>query len=166
MPEGLSLTPPPREPKVEEEATGAADGGGSGRSNPVSVYRLARAADVTAARAAGALVGVPGLDEGFIHLSTGEQAVSTAKLYFKGVTDLMLLAFSVSAIADAGLELRYEEAAPAGGAAARAGDFPHCYGGPIPMSALSDMVPLPLDEQSGEHQFPPMQCLVAGVLTI
>ena len=131
------------------------------------VYRLARAADVKAARAAGALVGVPGLDEGFIHLSTGAQAISTAKLYFAGVDDLMLLAFSTAGLADAGLDLRFEEAAPPSGTASRGGEFPHVYGGPIPLDAcMTDMVPLPLDEQSGDHCFPPMQCLEAGVLTI
>eukprot|EP00928_Gymnodinium_smaydae_P057448 TRINITY_DN4068_c0_g1_i1.p1 TRINITY_DN4068_c0_g1~~TRINITY_DN4068_c0_g1_i1.p1 ORF type:complete len:711 (-),score=144.80 TRINITY_DN4068_c0_g1_i1:66-2198(-) len=41
------------------------------------VYRLARAPEIEAARAAGEYAGVPSLDVGFIHLSTAEQVVLT-----------------------------------------------------------------------------------------
>ena len=47
------------------------------------------------------------------HLSMADQVKSTAKLYFKGVDDLILLKFSTAAISkDEAVELRFEEAAP------------------------------------------------------
>eukprot|EP00931_Biecheleriopsis_adriatica_P041238 TRINITY_DN23596_c0_g3_i1.p1 TRINITY_DN23596_c0_g3~~TRINITY_DN23596_c0_g3_i1.p1 ORF type:complete len:126 (+),score=21.19 TRINITY_DN23596_c0_g3_i1:40-417(+) len=118
------------------------------------VLRLARAAEIETSAANGQYAGVPGLDDGFIHLSTPTQARSTAKLYFKDCTDLVLLAFDVARLRDAGLDVRYEDAKPQPGIEKRDGDFPHCYGGPIPWSCLSeDPLPLPLSD-SGEHIFP------------
>ena len=83
-------------------------------------------------------------------------ATSTAALYFAAKEDLVLLVFSTDAInSTAGLDLRFEDAAPLGGAAERAGDFPHVYGGAIPWSCLAEEpIALPWDAAAGAHTFP------------
>eukprot|EP00928_Gymnodinium_smaydae_P057450 TRINITY_DN4068_c0_g1_i3.p1 TRINITY_DN4068_c0_g1~~TRINITY_DN4068_c0_g1_i3.p1 ORF type:complete len:128 (-),score=23.32 TRINITY_DN4068_c0_g1_i3:66-449(-) len=118
------------------------------------VYRLARAPEIEAARAAGEYAGVPSLDVGFIHLSTAEQARKTAALYFSTCEDLVLLRVSVAALAQhPSLELRFEDAQPLEGAEKRTGDFPHLYGGAIPWRCLEGE-PLCVPLQDGRHLFP------------
>ena len=63
----------------------------------------------------GAYRGVPGMDEGFIHLSAANQVRKTAALYFQGVEDLLLLKFDKERLDQSGISLRYEEAAPPAG---------------------------------------------------
>ena len=113
------------------------------------------------------------LVDGYIHLSTGEQVVSTAALKFKGYTDLVLLTFDTAALDEAG-EVRMEEAEPPPGAdnsTKRAGEFPHWYAAGrrqdasgsawvpsslgVPLTALArppTRLPLGAD---GAHVFPP-----------
>lgn len=80
--------------------------------------------------------------DGFIHFSTAEQAAETARRHFAGQDDLLLVAVDASAL-DGGL--RWESSR--GGAL-----FPHLYG-PLPLSAVTRVFPLPLGS-GGEHQFP------------
>ena len=131
-------------------------------SDADEVYRLASSAEVpedawhTRSKWIAGYVGVPGLDEEFIHCSTAEQVVGTAGAYFAGKTDLVLLVFSVELMCEeADLEVRWEDAAPAPGIKQRDGEFPHVYGGPIPYACLvSPPVLLGLDP-GGKHVFPP-----------
>ncbi|MAI69614.1 MAG: dihydroorotate dehydrogenase [Rhodopirellula sp.] len=79
--------------------------------------------------------------DGFIHLSTAEQVKETARLYFAGHEDLMLVSIDSSCLEES---LRWEKS--------RAGAlFPHVYG-VIPMSAVLGAETLPLGV-SGEHEF-------------
>ena len=101
-----------------------------------------------------------GLDKKCIHISMADQVKSTAKLYFKGVDDLILLKFSTAAISkDEAVELRFEEAAPPPGTQARGGVFPHVYPserGLRPRLSwwnLKACIKLPLGAD-GEHVFP------------
>ncbi|MAI35164.1 MAG: hypothetical protein CBE00_11335 [Planctomycetaceae bacterium TMED240] len=81
------------------------------------------------------------LVDGFIHLSTADQVKETARLYFSGREDLMLVSVDSSCLEDT---LRWEES--------RAGAlFPHVYG-MIPMSAMLGAEKLPLGV-GGEHEF-------------
>jgi uncharacterized protein (DUF952 family) len=112
------------------------------------------------AKAAGEYAGVAALDgaDGFIHLSTAQQARSTAALYFKGDANLVLLAVSTESLAQLkNLTLKWEEAAPPGGGSTdtpnRQGEFPHLYGGAIPWSCVTDETKLQLGED-GLHVFP------------
>lgn len=63
--------------------------------------------------------------DGFIHLSTPEQAAETANLYFKGQTGLLLVGFDGDAL---GEKLVYEQSR--NGAL-----FPHYYGH-LPVSTM------------------------------
>ena len=70
----------------------------------------------------GGYYGIAGLDDKCIHLSTADQVVSTANLYFKGVDDLLLLKFKTDLVEkDEKTELRWEEALPPPGVAPRPG---------------------------------------------
>ena len=79
--------------------------------------------------------------DGFIHLSASHQVRATAQKHFSGQTDLLLLSVGEE---DLGQALKWE--------ISRGGDlFPHIYG-TLPLSAVSDAIPLPL--VNGVHQFP------------
>ena len=80
--------------------------------------------------------------DGFIHLSTATQVRETAAKHFRGQGDLLLIAVEDDAL---GAGLRYEPS--------RGGDlFPHLHG-PLPLSAVRWVKPLPLGPD-GEHVFP------------
>lgn len=101
--------------------------------------RQAWAAAVAAGRFEGADVD---RRDGFIHFSTAAQVAETAARHFRGQPDLVLVAVRLADLA----ELRWE---PSRGGAL----FPHLYG-PLPMTAVDWVVPLPLDGAGG-HVFPP-----------
>lgn len=94
-------------------------------------------------RADGTFQGAPvDLEDGYIHLSTREQAAETVARHFAGQDDLVMLMIDLAPFGEA---LKWE--ASRGGAL-----FPHLYA-PLPMKAVAGKVTLRLDEQ-GRHQFP------------
>ncbi len=79
--------------------------------------------------------------DGFIHLSAAHQVRVTAQKHFSGKADLLLVSVAEEALSP---NLKWETS--------RGGDlFPHIYG-PLPLSAVSEVIPLPL--VNGVHQFP------------
>jgi uncharacterized protein (DUF952 family) len=116
------------------------------------VYKIVAADLWQAAEDSGAVTGAGAdLNDGFIHLSTGAQAKRTAQLYFKGQGNLVLVAADGPKLGDA---LKYEPS--------RDGDlFPHLYG-PLPLTAVLSVRPLPLGAD-GNHIFP--DDLHCGVVT-
>ena len=96
-----------------------------------------------AALAAGAFTGAPiDLADGYIHFSTGDQAVETAQKHFSGIDGLVLVAVEAETL---GADLKWEESR--GGAL-----FPHLYADLDPGAALW-VRPLPLGADGG-HVFP------------
>jgi uncharacterized protein (DUF952 family) len=94
------------------------------------------------AAAGGPFGGAPvDLADGYIHFSTAAQLAETASKHFAGLDDLLLVAVDAAALGEA---LVYE---PSRGGAL----FPHLYG-PLPASAVTAVVPLPL--AAGGHRFP------------
>lgn len=82
------------------------------------------------------------LTDGYIHLSTAEQARETAARHFAGQDGLVLVAVDAERLGD---ELVFEPS--------RGGDlFPHLYG-PLTLDAVLWAKPLPLDAD-GNHVFP------------
>ncbi len=82
------------------------------------------------------------LADGYIHFSTAAQAQETATRHFGGQKDLVLVAVDVACL---GAGLKWEPS--------RGGElFPHLYG-PLPISAVRWVHPLPLGE-NGTHLFP------------
>lgn len=110
------------------------------------VYKIAPRPLWEAAEATGVFAGASiDFEDGFIHLSSGAQVKETARLYFAGQTDLLLIAVDTAAVGDA---LKWE--------ASRGGDlFPHLYA-PLEFSAVEFVVPLPLGPD-GAHQFPDLE---------
>jgi uncharacterized protein (DUF952 family) len=107
------------------------------------IYKLCPSSLWHEAEAAGIFHGMPiDFEDGYIHFSTGAQVKETARLYFAGLDDLVLVAVSGDALGDA---LRYE--------ASRGGDlFPHLYA-PLDIAAVLWVKPLPLGPD-GRHRFP------------
>lgn len=76
------------------------------------------------------------LKDGYIHFSTAQQAPETARLYFAGVRDLLLVGFDAD---DFGEALKWEES--------RGGDlFPHLYG-ELQTAAAVEIRDIPLDAE-------------------
>jgi uncharacterized protein (DUF952 family) len=76
------------------------------------------------------------LKDGYIHFSTARQAAETARLYFAGVRDLLLVGFDGDDFGDA---LKWE--------ASRGGDlFPHLYG-ELPTASAVEIRDIPLDAE-------------------
>lgn len=106
------------------------------------VYKIFRESEWQAMRDAGQSTGAPiDLTDGFVHLSTGEQATETAAKHFAGMSELVLLAFDSQAM---GPDLKWE---PSRGGAL----FPHLYR-PLQLGEVLWAKPLPLAE--GQHMFP------------
>ena len=82
------------------------------------------------------------LADGYIHMSTREQAAETAARHFADQDNLVMVMVDLTPF---GETLKWEESR--GGAL-----FPHLYGD-LPLSAVAGKVVLRLDEQ-GKHLFP------------
>jgi uncharacterized protein (DUF952 family) len=113
----------------------------AGSKVPV-LYKIMSRQEWETAQAQGIYEG-SGVDrrDGFIHLSAAHQVRATAQKHFLGKTDLLLLSVREAAL---GQSLKWE--------VSRGNDlFPHIYG-PLPISAVSEVIPLPF--VNGVHQFP------------
>jgi uncharacterized protein (DUF952 family) len=76
------------------------------------------------------------LRDGYIHFSTAAQLKETARKYFSGTPDLLLLAVEVARLNALPSELRWEPS--------RGGDlFPHLYAD-LPIAAVVRVLPVPL----------------------
>jgi len=97
------------------------------------IYHITSRAEWDAAQQRGEYVAPSLTSEGFIHCSTAQQIPHVANAFYRGRTDLVVLALDETATSS---EVRWE--APAGPPAAgiSASDlFPHIYG-PIHLSAV------------------------------
>jgi len=110
------------------------------------VYKIAPRPLWEAAEMTGVFAGASiDFEDGFIHLSSGAQVRETARLYFAGQEDLLLIGIDAAALGDA---LKWEPS--------RGGDlFPHLYG-PLEFTAVDFVLPLPLGPD-GSHQFPELE---------
>ncbi len=106
-------------------------------------YKILTADQYEAFKADGVFKGAPvDLQDGYIHMSTREQAAETAAKHFAGQDRLVMLMIDLAPFGEA---IRWE---PSRGGAL----FPHLYGD-LPMSAVAGKVVLRLDAE-GRHQFP------------
>lgn len=106
------------------------------------VYKIFQEPEWQAMRDAGQSSGASiDLADGFVHLSTGEQAAETAAKHFAEQSNLVLLAFDSEAM---GPELRWE---PSRGRVL----FPHLYRS-LQLDEVLWARPLPLAD--GQHVFP------------
>jgi len=114
---------------------------------PVTVLHVAPGADWEQALASSASVYIdPSLEaEGFIHCSTPEQVLIPANERFAGQADLVLLVIDLSQVPSPTV---FEDCYESGHR------FPHIYG-PIPVAAVTDVVPFPCQED-GTFVLPPL----------
>lgn len=102
------------------------------------IYKILPRAEWTAAVAAGSFQGsAVDLDDGYIHFSTAAQAGETARRYFTGLADLVVLEVEGD---DLGAALKWEPS--------RGGDlFPHLYA-PLDVAHVRAVHEAPLGEDS------------------
>lgn len=103
------------------------------------VYHLTTRPALEAARAAG-VYRAPSLEtEGFIHCSQAHQVGPTARAYFAGVPEVVVLEIDVARLTS---RLVYEAPAPLPTETPKTEDpdalYPHCYG-PINLEAIVDV---------------------------
>lgn len=110
------------------------------------IYHLSRRPDWEQAKQSGAYVGsAEDTADGFLHFSTADQVVESARKHRSGESGLVLLEVDAERLGDS---LRWEPS--------RGGQlFPHLYGS-MPVSAVAAEFDLPLG-QDGEHVFPEMK---------
>ena len=106
------------------------------------IYKIFRADEWAALRAAGETLGAPiDIADGYIHFSTPSQAAETAAKHFAGLEDLFVIGVDTDQLGD---DLKWE--------VSRGDDlFPHLFR-PLRLSDVSWAQPLPLVD--GVHQFP------------
>jgi uncharacterized protein (DUF952 family) len=98
------------------------------------IYKILSVADWETAQRAGRFEGsADDRRDGFIHFSDGSQAAATARKYFAGQADLMLLAVDPARLADLRWEPSRDDAL-----------FPHLYG-PLELDAVTKADRLPDD---------------------
>jgi len=112
-----------------------------------AVFHICSRTALADARTAGVYRADSLVGEGFVHLSRSHQVLPTARAYYDGVPDLVLLVVDPTLLT---APLVYEAPAPLSTAAtasslnvdARASElFPHCYG-PINLDAIIDVIDL------------------------
>lgn len=102
------------------------------------IYKILADAAYEAAKDEGRFLGTADdLRDGFIHFSAGHQVAETLAKIYTAQADLLLLTVDAKKLGSA---LKWERS--------RGGDlFPHLYG-PLPLDAVLDVAPLPLDEDN------------------
>lgn len=106
-------------------------------------YKILTAQQYDQFEADGVFHGAPiDLTDGYIHMSTMDQAAETAARHFAGQDRLVMLMIDLAPFGDA---VKWE--ASRGGAL-----FPHLYG-TLPISAVAGKVVLRIGDD-GQHQFP------------
>lgn len=106
-------------------------------------YKILTSDQYDQLKAEGTFKGAPvDLADGYIHLSTREQAAETAAKHFAGQDNLVMVMVDLAPFGEA---IKWEVSR--GGAL-----FPHLYAD-LPLSAVAGKVVLRLDEQ-GQHLFP------------
>ena len=101
------------------------------------IYKIMGSDEWSAMQVSGAYPGsARDVEDGYIHLSTAGQAAETARMHFKGRSDLLVLEFDTEAF---GAAIRWEPS--------RGGQlFPHLYG-VLPASAVMAVHSAPLGSE-------------------
>ena len=104
----------------------------------IAIYHICTRHDVHEAHVRGAYRAESLARDGFIHLSRTHQVGPTAKAYFAGVADLVVLVIDPTRLS---APLRYEPPAPLPSRTPKPAHdelYPHCYG-PIDLAAIVDV---------------------------
>ena len=110
------------------------------------LYRIAAAADWQHAQQTGFFASADLAAEGFIHSSEAYQILETARLYYAGRADLVLLEWDEDALAAAQVRVAREWVA------SRQQHFAHVFG-PVPLAAVRRTWPFAPDA-NGVFQLP------------
>ncbi|GAC1368744.1 MAG: DUF952 domain-containing protein [Hymenobacter sp.] len=111
------------------------------------LYRIAEPADWGRAQQTGFFASADLAAEGFIHSSEQHQILETARRYYAGRADLVLLEWDEAALSAAGVRVEREWVASRGEA------FAHVFG-PVPLAVVRRTWPFGTNETGG-FQLPP-----------
>ncbi|GAA4353531.1 DUF952 domain-containing protein [Hymenobacter saemangeumensis] len=110
------------------------------------LYRIAERADWLAAQETGLFASADLAAEGFIHSSERHQLLETARRYYAGRADLVLLEIDEARLQAAGVRVEREFVATRGEA------FAHLFGA-VPLAAVRRLWPFATDAE-GQAQLP------------
>jgi uncharacterized protein (DUF952 family) len=113
----------------------------------IMLYRLAEPTDWQHAQQTGFFASADLATEGFIHSSEQQQILETARRYYAGRADLVLLEWDEAALAAAGVRVEREWVA------SRQEFFAHVFAS-VPLAAIVRHWPFAADEV-GEFRLPP-----------
>jgi uncharacterized protein (DUF952 family) len=111
-----------------------------------TLYRIAERADWQRAQQTGFFASADLQLEGFIHCSERQQVLATARRYYAGRPDLLLLALNEAALTAAGVLVKREWVP------ARQQHFAHVFG-PIPLAAVTQVLDFTPNEK-GDFELP------------
>ncbi|GAB3658397.1 hypothetical protein GCM10027594_29780 [Hymenobacter agri] len=114
--------------------------------NSTFIYRLAEPADWQHAQQTGFFASADLAAEGFIHASEAHQILETARRYYTGRADLVLLEWDEAALTAAGVRVEREWVA------SRGQHFAHVFG-PVPLAGVRRAWPFGTDEM-GDFTLP------------
>ena len=95
--------------------------------------------------------------DGYVHMCQAIDVAETVRLYYSGRSDVMLARVDLSAavLNVAPLRVQWDHVA------SRAVDFPHIYGGPLPLAAVQKVWgPLAYDAATGLFAVPSIDALL------
>jgi uncharacterized protein (DUF952 family) len=104
------------------------------------LYRIASLADWQQAQQTGFFVSADLAAEGFIHSSEQHQILETARRYYVGQSELMLLEWDEAALVDAGVRVEREWVE------SRQQHFAHVFGS-VPLAAVRRVWPFAVDSE-------------------
>lgn len=110
------------------------------------LYRIAEPADWHIAQQTGFFISADLAAEGFIHSSELHQILETARRYYAGRADLVLLEWDEDALVAANVRVEREWVE------SREQHFAHVFG-PVPLAVVHRRWPLEMDER-GDFQLP------------
>lgn len=115
------------------------------------ILHIASKRDWSAAQAKGEYTAPSLATEGFIHFSTDKQAVNVANAFYRGRTDLVLLAVDEARLKP---EVKWEPpAGPASDNISQADLFPHVYGS-VNLNAVVSILDFQPDPATGTFTLP------------
>ena len=116
-------------------------------------FRIVSADELSSLRASGVFESSLDARDGFIHMAPINALPDTLRLYYPNRADVCLLRVDLTAASLSSPPRRVQWDT----VASRGIDFPHIYGGPLPLDAVQRVWgPLVLDE-AGNHVLPPKE---------
>ena len=127
-------------------------------SRPRWAFKLLTSEEHVALKTLGSYASPIDARDGYVHMCQASDVAETVRLYYAGRQDVMLARVDLSApiLCSPPLRVQWDHVS------SRAVDFPHIYGGPLPLVAVHKVWgPLRCDSSTGNFDVPPLHVLTS-----